>query len=54
MMFITLRAVLIYLLCLEVSQCYQSLIRIVERLNELEEEMSSLDDKLSKERIHRR
>jgi len=53
-MSITLRAVLISLLCFQVSQCYQSLSRVLERLNDLEGEMSSLDDKLSKERRHRR
>jgi len=53
-MSITLRAVLISLLCLQVSQCYQSLSRVVERLNELEGEVSSLDVKLSVERRHRR
>jgi len=53
-MSITLRAVLMSLLCFQVSQCYQSLSRVVERLNELEGEVSSLDDKLSVERKHRR
>jgi len=54
MVCITLRVVFISLLCFQVSQCYQSLSRVLERLNDLEGEMSLLDDKLSKERRHRR